>query len=161
MSTYPKTEHGIILLGMKNQGNVFSFLCLQSAQNLPGVPIRLEMRRPLYEQLTDYVCTHLLPGLSPLALDWWQDEALELKRDEQDEGAFPLFLAQVKKASEQKFSIPPGYQSILLPQILQSMAKDKNRITYLKAWQALLGTHEETLKAIADQDLSHYNNDKN
>lgn len=161
MSTYPKTEHGIILLGMKNAGDIFSFLCLQTTQTLPGVPIRLQMRRPLYEQLTDYVCTHLLPGLSPLALDWWQDEALELKRDEKDGGTFPLFLAQVTKLPEKEIKIPSGYHAVLLPQILQSMAKDKNRITYLKAWQVLLGTHGETLKAIADQDLSHYNNDKN
>lgn len=85
--------------------------------------------------------------------DIWQEYSALLNRD----GIEPttLYVGRISPNEEELKTLPwQTWQT--LPALIRTLPKDRNRLSYLKAWQVLSGALEENTKALDVDEVARY-----
>lgn len=135
---YSPTEKVIVLVGFFNSHNVLAF----PSQNVkfPGLHFQSKALTSIHDQILAYVEKHCM--ISDLRKDFELDASFSeaVKMGEEDA---TLYLATVKNFEDK---LPRYLQT--LPILIRGMSKDRSRLPYLKALQALSGSREHSIRAV-------------
>lgn len=144
---FPATSYAIFLLGGLFQDGPYRFFLPESSmESFPGFGCELVARHSLYDQL-ECQLRKKFPDFV-WDLDLRPDFFSLLQNEDKQETALYLVLASSRTINQ--FS--PDHLKTF-PDILRHMAKTRNRLPYLRAWQYLNGDHKLTTQALETDKL--------
>ena len=150
------TDVVIFLVGIKDERGVLRFPSKNSFN--PGIVFKADPKRPINEQLIEQTESVTgLPGLN-IKLDIEQNFHTEVLLPNNDKAT--LYVGAIHRPEG---GIDDSWRP--LPHILRDMPKNKNRASYLKAWQVLMGGLSQDTKVVEADDAKkaiqdHYDSEK-
>jgi hypothetical protein len=139
-----KTPVAILLAAVADDRDLRRFP--QNGGALPGLVFEVSPGLPINIQLLETLWAHV--GEKLKGVDIIQEFAGEAELP--DGRAATVYLATVNGRRELSGDAPT------MPEILRGMAKDRNRLPYLKAWQVLTGSLTLNTKAIELDELKKH-----
>jgi hypothetical protein len=146
------TDVVIFLVGIKDEKGVFRFPTKNNFN--PGVVFKADQKIPINQQIISE--TEAITGYTGLNLDLEIEQNFAAAVELPNGDSATMYVGFVKGDG---YKIQEDWHP--LPTILREMPKNKNRASYLKAWQVLMGGLTQDSKVIeaedADKALSdHY-----
>jgi hypothetical protein len=144
MHIYCETERAIILIGLKDVNGVFRFPT--DAEGLHGIMLSAKVRTPIVAQIVERVESYFSKTFAGGAVDITPDFAGKCTLSSGE--SVTLYAGVLRDDS---LKADESWQT--LPAVLRNMPKDKNRVAYLLALQVFAGTGQESVKAVASENL--------
>jgi len=144
MHIYCETERAIILIGLKDVDGVFRFPT--DGEGLHGLMHSVKARTPIVPQIVERVESFFAKTFAGGAVDITPDFAGKCVLAS---GETVTLYAGVLR--DETLKAEQSWQT--LPAVLRNMPKDKNRVAYLLALQVFAGTGQESVKAVASENL--------
>ena len=144
MHIYCPTSHAAFLAGAKDEAGVLRFP--SDGALVPGVFLKVQARTPIHDQLVQSLQRYW-PELSGGQLDVVQEFSESFTADDQHQ--VTLYLATLAD----KWQAAARWASF--PDLLKSMAHNRSRLPYLKAWQVLAGGLQLNTKAVDAAELKN------
>lgn len=150
------TEVVIFLVGIRDERGVLRFPSKNSFN--PGIVFKANENHPINEQLiTETANATGLEGLN-VKLEIEQNFSAEVLLPNNDKAT--LYVGAIYKPEG---GIDETWRP--LPHILRDMPKNKNRASYLRAWQVLMGGLTQDTKVLESDDAqkalqNHYDSEK-
>jgi hypothetical protein len=143
MTAFCKTESALLLMGVYDAQGVLRFPSNQSAY--PGLLVKVVPGLPFMDALLPQILK-LLPDLKPTELDMIHgfQESLTLE----DGGEATMYVGTIKRRIGET-------TWLTFPEILRSLPKDRRRLTYLKAIQALSSGITLDTKVLEGEDVKN------
>lgn len=140
-SLYCKTEQAILLLAIQRTDGMLFFATDPLSDHLPGWHFQPKSRISIHEQLKD-LAEDRLEGQTAVAMD------IEPRFAEVISEATTLYLARLSLEG-----LPDGIKVMTFAELIRRMPRDKTRIIYLKAVQAITGGFDQFTKAVETDDV--------
>lgn len=142
-----KTPRAIIMVGLRQETGPMLFAT--ESYVVPGLYFKPEVRHQLNDEIAGKITEFFGRELKNLDITQEFSEEVVL----QDESRATLYLATADgHVSISKDSLFP------LPTLLRKMPKNRNRLSYLKAWQVMTGSLTLDTKAVelTDKELENH-----
>ena len=139
------TDVVIFLVGVKDARGVLRFPTKNNYN--PGVVFRTNRKIPVNEQLINE--TQVVTGLSGLNVQLQIEQNFSADVTLPNGDSATLYVGIIH---DYEGLISEAWKS--LPEILRNMPRDKNRVSYLKAWQVLMGGLTQDSKVVEAEDVS-------
>lgn len=151
MATHIQCETGeaVLLVAVRCSDNILRFPNDES--KWPGLSFQVNQLLPINPQLIERAQSELGPKAQGISI--WQEYSAQML-----EGVSPiatLYVAMYEPTPEDLADLPTSSWATL-PALIRTLAKDRNRLAYLKAWQILSGGLEESTKALDVNEVARY-----
>lgn len=144
-----KTDIAIILLGIPNEKGILVFPT--SAHETPGIMFKNDPSMPINEQIILEVNNLCKSNKLGTKFDICQKYTATVKLSSGKAATLYTGILQETIANKDK-----GWKT--LPELLKVMPKNRNRLPYLKAWQALTGAFDQRTGVIETDSVDKYLN---
>jgi len=143
------TPRAVLLIAVEGPRGLFRFP--NDRGDWPGLGLQVDMLNSINEQLQRRAQEFFGPWGSRCHI--WQEYSALLDRD----GSAPatLYVAKITP-KDNELDERTWAQWLTLPELVQTLPKDRNRLSYLKAWQILSGALEENTKALDVDEVARY-----
>jgi hypothetical protein len=138
LHVYCSTPKVIVLLGFFNPEKVLVF----PSQNVqfPGLHFENKALVPIHDQILIYIENYFSLPSSRAQFELDPSFAEPVRMENEDA---TLYLGIIKEPGD---NLPRYLQT--LPILIRGMNRDRSRLPYLKAWQALTGAREQDIRAV-------------